>query len=65
MLKHYGEWKTELMLWYIYDRISLDGDLNPIILEDKGKEKSIIIKTPEDLWDAIQNIESKIDKKDE
>ena len=65
MLKHYGEWKTELMLWYIYDRVSLDGDLNPIILEDKGKEKSIIIKTPEDLWETIQNIERKIDKKDE
>ena len=53
------------MLWYIYDRVSLDGDLNPIILEDKGKEKSIIINDPEELWDTIQNIESKIDKKDE
>jgi hypothetical protein len=31
----------------------------------KGKEKSIIIKNPEDLWETIQNIESKIDKKDE
>ena len=62
---HYGEWKTELMLWYIYDRVSLDGELNPIIIEDKGKEKSITINDPEELWEAIQNIESKIDKKDE
>jgi hypothetical protein len=65
MLMHYGEWKTELMLWYIYDRVSLDGELNPIIIEDKGKEKSITINDPEELWDTIQNIESKIDKKDE
>jgi hypothetical protein len=53
------------MLWYIYDRVSLDGELNPIIIEDKGKEKSITINDPEELWDTIQNIESKIDKKDE
>ena len=65
MLKHYGEWKTEFMLWYIYDRVSFNGDLNPIILEDEGKEKSIIINNPEELWDTIKNIESKIDKKDE
>lgn len=65
MLKHYGEWKTELMLWYIYDRVSFNGDLNPIILEDEGKEKSIIINDPEELWEIIKNIESKIDKKDE
>jgi hypothetical protein len=62
--KHYGDWKCELILWYIYDRVSLDEEISPLILEDNGEEKQIILKTPDELWDVIIELENKI-KKDE
>lgn len=65
MLKHYGDWKTELMLWYIYDRLSFEGDINPVILEDNGEEKKVIVNSPDELWDIIIELENKINKKDE
>ena len=47
----YGEKATDLILWYVYDRFSPDGEI--IELEDEGG-KTYILKTPKDLWSYIQ-----------
>jgi hypothetical protein len=47
----YGEEATDLILWYIYDRFSPDGEI--IELEDESGKTSIL-KNPKDLWSYIQ-----------
>ena len=47
----YGEEATDLIWWYIFDRINPDGSLSP--LEDEnGKE--YIFKDAKDLWSYIK-----------
>jgi hypothetical protein len=63
ILKIYGEWKTELILWYIYDRFNEDEELMPLILEEEEQEEEeIFIETPEQLWDLIRKIDKKSKK---
>ena len=54
---HYGEWQTDLITWYLYDR--KDYDTGEIALmewtnEDTDETKEVEIKTPGELWDTIQ-----------
>ena len=37
LLLKFGEWKTELMLWYIYGRLNDKGVVQPLILHNKSK----------------------------
>ena len=63
ILKTYGEWKTELILWYVYDRINENEELMPLSLQEEGEEEEeIFIETPEQLWDLIKKIEKKSKK---
>ena len=63
ILKIYGEWKTELILWYVYDRINENEELMPLSLQEEGEEEEeIFIETPEQLWDLIKKIEKKSKK---
>ena len=60
---HFEEWKAELILWYVYDRIDGEGkilDLE-ITAEDKPAKK-YKLKTPEELWKLIEKID-KIENK--
>tara|TARA_R110000822_G_scaffold142006_6_gene279963 strand:+ start:2024 stop:2422 length:399 start_codon:yes stop_codon:yes gene_type:complete len=47
----YGPESTEVILWYIYDRVDTDGSIIP--LEDPNG-KTFIIKDPNDLWSFIK-----------
>jgi len=63
ILKTYGEWKTELILWYIYDRFNENEELMPLALqEEEHDEEEIFVETPEQLWDLIKKIDKKSKK---
>jgi hypothetical protein len=63
ILKTYGEWKTELILWYIYDRLNENEELMPLTLqEEEQDEEEIFVETPEQLWDLIKKIDKKSKK---
>jgi MoaA/NifB/PqqE/SkfB family radical SAM enzyme len=51
MNKEFGEMKTELILWWVFESISPDGDVYPLVDEDGKKH---IIKTPTQLYKFIK-----------
>jgi MoaA/NifB/PqqE/SkfB family radical SAM enzyme len=51
MMQHYGEIKTEIILWWVFESISPDGDVYPLVDEDGKKH---IIKTPTQLYKFIK-----------
>jgi hypothetical protein len=55
----YGDWKTEIILWWVYDRFDEEGKLLPIELnnEDKGTEEKVYLKTSTNLWNFLKKID--------
>jgi hypothetical protein len=56
----YGENKTDIILWWVYDRFDEDGELKPIKIlskEDNG-EKEIVIQTAEQLYEFLKQIDN-------
>jgi hypothetical protein len=51
MNEHYGEMKTAIILWWVFDSLTPDGDVYPLV--DEGG-KSHIIKTPTQLYKFIK-----------
>jgi len=62
---HYSAWKTEIIYWYIYDRLDEEGNSNPITIaespEDEGKE--VMIENALELWELLNQMERKIKSK--
>jgi len=58
---HYGELKTEIILWWVYSRFNDEGEIDDLIIEDEDEEKQEIvkIKTAEQLWSYINKIKTK------
>lgn len=56
----YGEWKTEIVSWYLWERADDQGNIGELEYEDltTGKTRVVIIKCAEDLWDILKEIES-------
>jgi hypothetical protein len=56
----YGEHKTDIILWWIYDRFDEEGELKPIklISKEDSSEKEITIQTAEQLWDFLKQIDN-------
>ena len=61
LVLNFGEWKTELVLWYVWERKSPEGEIAAMewTNEDTNETKTIILKTSEELWDVLQEIEGK------
>jgi hypothetical protein len=61
LVLNFGEWKTELVLWYVWERKNLEGEIAPMewTNEDTNETKTIILKTSEELWNVLQEIEGK------
>ena len=59
LVMHYGEWKAEIVLWWVYDRYDEEGNMLPIELnfQDENKQENIIVETAEQLWDLIKKID--------
>lgn len=62
---HYGEWQTELILWYVYDRLDDEQNVIPMLLIDEltGEEEELNIKNSNDLYVFIQSVKKKIKNK--
>jgi hypothetical protein len=59
----YGEVVSEIVFWYLYDRVDEDGKVYPLIYEEEDKEPvEMIIKTPNELWKIINKILNTINK---
>jgi len=54
MEQHYGEIKTEIILWWVFESITEDGGILPLV-DEQGK--SHIIKTPTQLYKFIKKYE--------
>jgi|TARA_R110000744_G_scaffold371891_1_gene483177 hypothetical protein len=56
----YGEWKTEIITWYIWERkdiITGEIGLMEWTNDDTEETKEVIIKCAEDLWDVLNEID--------
>ncbi len=51
MNEHYGEMKTAIILWWVFDSLTPDGDVYPLV-DEKGN--SHILKTPTQLYKFIK-----------
>lgn len=61
----YGLWKAEIILWYVFGRIDIDGKMHPLLLQDDEKEeREVFLKTPSELWKFLIELESKKDKEE-
>lgn len=55
----FGQGISELIFFYIYDRVNIDGTIN--VLKNE-KDEEIKLDTPEDLWNLILTINPDLDK---
>ena len=51
MNAYYGEMKTAIILWWVFDSITPDGDVYPLVDEEGNQHK---IKTPTQLFKFIK-----------
>jgi len=59
----YGDAISDIVFWYLYDRVDENGKIYPLIYEEEDKEPvEIIIKTPNELWKIINKILNTINK---
>ena len=59
MYMKYGEWKTDIILWWVYDRYNEEGEVMPIKLNDhvENKEEDVLVETAEQLWEFLKRID--------
>lgn len=59
MYLKYGEWKTDIILWWVYDRYNEEGEVQPIKLNDhiEDKQEEVLIETSEQLWEFLKRID--------
>jgi len=55
----YGEWKTDIVLWWVYNRYDEEGNVAAIKLNDhiEDKQEDVIVETVEQLWDFLKRID--------
>jgi hypothetical protein len=56
MMKYYGEFKTPIILWWVFDSISPEGDIYPLV-DENGKHHTI--KTPLQLYKFLKRYDNK------
>jgi hypothetical protein len=56
-LLKYGEAVTDIIIWYLYDRVDEDGKVYSLIYEEEEKPPiEIKINKPADLWKFIDKL---------
>ena len=59
----YGLWKSEIILWYIFGRIDLDGKMQTLTVQDDDQEpENITLTTPQELWNFLKKLEEEKNK---
>jgi len=60
LLIKYGDWKTEIILWYIYGRKDIKGNTQPLILQTDNEEPILVmLTTPLELWKFLEDFKEK------
>ena len=54
--KHYGQIKSSIILWWVFDSLTPDGDVYPL-MDETGKKH--IIKTPTQLFKFLKRYDGK------
>lgn len=56
----YGEWKTDIILWWVYNRYNEEGNVVAIKLNDHDNEteEDVIVETTEQLWEFLKRIDN-------
>lgn len=63
ILLKYGPWKSEIILWYVFGRIDMDGNIQSLAVQNDDKEpQNIILSTPQELWDFLKKLEEEKNK---
>lgn len=59
LLLKYGVNKTNIILWYLYDRLDLEGNITKITINnlDDDTSKEYILKNEEELWEFLLKFE--------
>ena len=59
MFLKYGEWKTDIILWWIYDRFDEEGKILPIEFNDHdtNTQEKVSVETPEQLWNFLKRLD--------
>jgi hypothetical protein len=58
LLLKYGVWKTEIILWYVFGRIDMDGKIYPLVVSQDGEEEEkVFLNNPKELWDFMVKLE--------
>lgn len=59
LLLKYGVSKTNIILWYLYDRLDLEGNITKITINnlDDNTAKEYILKNEEELWEFLLKFE--------
>jgi hypothetical protein len=58
LLMKYGEWKTEIILWYAFGRKDADGNVFSLTAQLEGEEKTeVTLTTPVELWKFLEKLE--------
>lgn len=55
----YGEWKTDIILWWVYNRFNEEGEVMPIKVNDhiENKEEEVMIENSDQLWEFLKRID--------
>lgn len=56
---NFGKQCTEVIGFYLYERMNADGTLNPIMVDDN---QELFLENPYDLWNLLCKINPKIDE---
>lgn len=59
LFMNFGKECTDIIAFYLYDRINPEGEINPLIF-DNGEE--LIINNPYELWSLLCQINPKLDE---
>jgi hypothetical protein len=54
--KHFGEIKSQIIMWWVFESITIDGEISVLVDEDK---KEYIITTPDELYKFLKKYDEK------
>ena len=60
LIMHFGKEASELIFFYLYDRLNPDGSIN-ILTDPNGND--VILQNPDDLWMLLQIVKEGLKKK--
>ena len=54
--KHFGEFKSQIIMWWVFESIDMDGEVSVLIDEN---EKEHLLKTPKELYKFLKRYDGK------